>query len=86
MFLDAWISSKVKTDQEAARWISATKAVSWRIVGTIDTWIISFIITGQWELAFSIASVEVFSKVVLYYFHERLWEKIRVRTTKATQA
>lgn len=81
MFLDTWISSKIRSEQEAAHWISATKAVSWRIVGTIDTAIISFIITGKWELALSIASIEVFSKVVLYYFHERLWEKVRVKTS-----
>lgn len=86
MLLDTWISGKLKTDREAARWISATKAVSWRIVGTIDTWIISYLITGRWELAFSIASVEVFSKVILYYFHERVWEKVRVRTSKVNQA
>jgi len=79
MLFDALISERLKKEREAGRWISATKAVSWRIVGTIDTWIISYLITGRWELAFSIASIEVFSKVVLYYFHERLWEKVRVR-------
>lgn len=84
MFLDSWISGKLKSEQEAAHWISATKAVSWRVVGTIDTWIISFIITGKWELALSIASVEVFTKVVLYYFHERIWEKVRVATATKT--
>ncbi len=82
MLLDYWINLRTKHNSaEAARWISATKAVSWRIVGTIDTWIISYLITGKWELAFSIASVEVFSKVLLYYIHERAWEKVRVRVT-----
>lgn len=86
MFIDALFSTKLRKDRgEAAPWISATKAVSWRIVGTIDTWIISFIITGQWELAFSIASIEVFSKVILYYLHERIWEKVRVRTVEKSE-
>lgn len=85
MLLDHWINTRTKGNpNEAARWISATKAVSWRIVGTIDTWIISFLITGQWQLAFSIASVEVFSKVLLYYLHERAWEKVRVRVSQKT--
>jgi uncharacterized membrane protein len=85
MLLDHWINTRTKgSPNEAARWISATKAVSWRIVGTIDTWIISFLITGQWQLAFSIASVEVFSKVLLYYLHERAWEKVRVRVSQKT--
>lgn len=86
MFIDTLLPTKVKKDNgEAAPWISATKAVSWRIVGTIDTWIISYLVTGEWELAFSIASIEVFSKVVLYYFHERVWEKVRVRTSQKSE-
>lgn len=55
---------------------SALKAVSWRIVGTIDTMIISYFITGKVTLAISIGSVEVFTKTILYYFHERIWTHI----------
>jgi uncharacterized membrane protein len=55
---------------------SAIKAVSWRIVGTIDTMIISYFITGKVTVALSIGSVEVFTKMILYYFHERLWAHI----------
>jgi uncharacterized membrane protein len=55
---------------------SILKSVSWRIVGTLDTMIISFIITGRISVALSIGSVEVITKTVLYYFHERLWAHI----------
>lgn len=55
---------------------SAIKAITWRIVGTIDTMIISYIITGKITVALSIGSVEVFTKMILYYFHERLWSHI----------
>jgi uncharacterized membrane protein len=55
---------------------SFMKSVSWRIVGTIDTMIISYFITGRVTLAVSIGSVEVLTKTVLYYFHERLWAHI----------
>jgi uncharacterized membrane protein len=55
---------------------SALKAISWRIVGTIDTMIISYFITGEVSVALSIGSIEVFTKMVLYYFHERLWAHI----------
>jgi uncharacterized membrane protein len=55
---------------------SALKAVTWRIVGTIDTMIISYIITGKITVALSIGSIEVFTKMILYYFHERLWAHI----------
>jgi uncharacterized membrane protein len=55
---------------------SALKAITWRIVGTIDTMIISYLITGKITVALSIGSIEVFTKMVLYYFHERIWAHI----------
>ena len=55
---------------------SIVKSVSWRTIGTIDTIIISFIITGKPGLAFSIGGIEVFTKMALYYFHERTWNRI----------
>ncbi len=56
---------------------SIVKSISWRIVGTLDTIIISWIITGTLTLAFSIGFVELMSKMVLYFFHERIWNKIQ---------
>jgi uncharacterized membrane protein len=55
---------------------SVMKAISWRIVGTIDTMVISYIITGKLTMAISIGGVEVFTKVMLYYLHERVWAHI----------
>ena len=55
---------------------SIMKSVSWRIIGTIDTMIISYFITGRVTVAFSIGTVEVLTKTILYYFHERLWAHI----------
>ena len=51
------------------------KAISWRILGTIDTIVIAGVLTGNWKLGLSIGGVEVFTKMVLYYFHERVWYK-----------
>ncbi|HEY1718546.1 MAG TPA: DUF2061 domain-containing protein [Verrucomicrobiae bacterium] len=56
---------------------SLVKAVSWRLAGSIDTMIISFLITRQWKWAFTISGVELFTKVFLYYVHERIWHKIK---------
>jgi uncharacterized membrane protein len=62
---------------------SLMKSVSWRIVGTIDTMVISYFITGKITLALSIGSVEVLTKTILYYFHERIWAHIhRIRLIK----
>ena len=52
---------------------SFMKAVSWRTVGTIDTFLISFFVTGKVSLAGSIAAVEVVTKIMIYYLHERVW-------------
>jgi uncharacterized membrane protein len=52
---------------------SFIKAVSWRTVGTIDTFIISYFVTGKVSLAGSIASIEVLTKILIYYLHERVW-------------
>jgi uncharacterized membrane protein len=55
---------------------SFAKAVSWRTVGTIDTFIISFFVTGRISLAGTIAAVEVVTKILIYYLHERVWAAI----------
>ena len=64
---------------------SLLKSISWRITGTIDTFIISYIITGKLTLAFSISGVEVFTKITLYYFHERIWNKINIGREELTE-
>lgn len=56
---------------------SLLKAVSWRLTGSIDTFIVSFLITGELTVASGIAGIEVFTKIVLFWFHERVWNKIR---------
>lgn len=56
---------------------SIAKAVSWRITGTIDTFIISWLITGELLLASGIAVTEVVTKVVLYWAHERVWNRVK---------
>jgi len=55
---------------------SIVKAISWRATGTVDTIVISFLITGQAKWAISIGFVELFTKVFLYYVHERIWNKL----------
>jgi len=49
------------------------KTVSWRVIGTLDTIILSGIITGSWETGLVIGGVEVFTKMFLYFLHERAW-------------
>ena len=56
---------------------SILKALSWRVVGTLDTLVVSYVLTGELAVATSIASVDFLTKLILYFFHERIWNKIK---------
>tara|TARA_B100001123_G_scaffold382938_1_gene454476 strand:+ start:805 stop:1083 length:279 start_codon:yes stop_codon:yes gene_type:complete len=66
---------------------SLIKSITWRIIASLDTFIIAWFITGKLSWAGSIASLEILTKTFLYYFHERgwnyiLWGKYRNGTKK----
>ena len=62
---------------EESRWRSLAKGISWRIVGTIDTIVIAAIITRNLKISITIGTIEVFTKVILYAIHERVWLRIK---------
>ena len=62
---------------------SIVKTISWRVLGTIDTIVISYLITGSLAMAASIGSIEVVTKMILYYFHERAWNKLKFGRSEA---
>lgn len=69
--------TKYDSDKKSERPIrSVAKAISWRVIGTLDTLLISYILTGKVVLAASIASIDFVTKMFLYFFHERFWNKI----------
>ena len=53
---------------------SVLKGITWRILGTIDTMVISWFMTGSIKIAAAIGGTEVITKIVLYYIHERAWQ------------
>ncbi len=55
---------------------SLLKGISWRVVGTLDTIFIAWMITGKPLNALTIGGFEVFTKVALFYLHERVWGKL----------
>ena len=75
MYVDKFLPSNSKISDSRSR--SLVKSISWRILGTLDTIIISWILTGTLSVALSIGSIEVFSKFILYYGHERIWTNIK---------
>jgi len=55
---------------------SFVKAVSWRVLGSIDTFLLSWLFTSSLKAAGAIATTEVLTKMVLYYLHERAWSSV----------
>ena len=51
------------------------KTISWRILGTLDTFILSWVLTGSVKIGAAIGGAEVLTKTILYFIHERAWYK-----------
>ena len=64
---------------------SVVKTISWRTVGTLDTIIVSYFVTGNLVMAASIGSIEVITKMILYYFHERVCNRLKFGTVKQVE-
>ena len=73
-----WNKSNIgRNDKKATRLRSFIKAITWRVTASLDTFFISYIITGRFDWATSIAFFEIITKAILYYLHERGWNKIK---------
>ena len=73
-----WFKVKlgVKKNGDDSKRRHLAKTISWRVVGTIDTMLLAWVITGNPVTGFKIGIAEVITKMVLYYLHERTWYKI----------
>lgn len=74
MYFNAMINM---TNMSEIRLRSLIKAATWRIAATVTTVLIAYIFTGSWPISLGIGFAEVLSKIAIYYFHERLWNKIK---------
>ena len=82
MIIDSFLNVQNRTDvqknnshEKIKR--SLAKTISWRVVGTLDTVVISWALTGTLTLALSIGAIELVSKMILYFFHERAWNRVK---------
>ncbi|MEX1193400.1 MAG: DUF2061 domain-containing protein [Brumimicrobium sp.] len=72
----AWYNLKIfKKGSSKARHL--IKTFTWRFIGTVDTIILSWFISGSAEIGMSIGGLELVTKMALYYLHERTWYKIK---------
>ena len=63
-----------KRNESYAR--TTTKTATWRVLASLDTMVLAWFFTGNIATAISIGGMEVFTKLILYFFHERIWEKL----------
>jgi len=56
---------------------SLIKSISWRVICIVVSIVTSFFLTGKWDIAVAIGTVYNFITMVLYYFHERSWNKVK---------
>jgi len=52
------------------------KTITWRVVGTLDTMLLGWLVTGELKYGLAIGGLELITKMVLYFFHERVWYKL----------
>ena len=65
---------------------SLAKTISWRVIATLTTTTIVWLVTGRLTLAVAVGGIEAASKMVLYYWHERWWDRIRAGRKTAKPA
>jgi uncharacterized membrane protein len=61
------------------------KTITWRIIGTIDTVVIGWVVSGDPLIGLTIGSFEIITKMILYFIHERVWYKINFGTKRVTK-
>ena len=74
--VDAKLPEHIEGTGHAGKKRSLVKTLTWRTVATTDTIIIARFITGSWTIGLGIATIEVFTKMALYYLHERGWSSL----------
>ena len=61
---------------------SVLKAASWRVLATLTTIVIAYIVTGKIDDALKIGGIEIIAKIAIYYFHERVWAQVPLGTVR----
>ncbi|WP_106354235.1 DUF2061 domain-containing protein [Yoonia maritima] len=73
----AWGMSVEDGKYKESGWRSTAKTATWRIIASLDTTLLAWFFTGNLGTAVSIGSLEIITKLILYFFHERAWSRIQ---------
>ena len=72
-----WGVSSEKGKRKESGWRSTSKTATWRIIALLDTTLLAWFFTGNLATAISIGGLEVITKLILYFFHERAWSRVQ---------
>jgi uncharacterized membrane protein len=72
-----WGMSVEDSKHKESGWRSTGKTATWRIIASLDTTLLAWFFTGNIATAVSIGSLEIVTKLILYFFHERAWSRIQ---------
>lgn len=81
-----WGVSSENSKRKQSGWRSTCKTATWRIIASLDTTFLAWFCTGNLAIAVSIGGLEVISKLILYFFHERVWSRIQYGIVKESEA
>ncbi|MDF1673855.1 MAG: DUF2061 domain-containing protein [Vicingaceae bacterium] len=74
-----WFKYGYKKDEKGKNIMSIkrhlSKTVTWRVIGTIDTMLLAWLISGDPMTGLKVGGIEILTKMILYYLHERAWYK-----------
>ncbi|MDI1253197.1 DUF2061 domain-containing protein [Thermomonas sp.] len=72
----SWGTSVVNGVRKETYALSTTKTATWRTLASLDTMMLAWLFTGNISISLSIGGLEVITKLILYFFHERAWSNI----------
>ena len=67
------VASKIMSKVAINKRRHIAKTITWRVIGTLDTMLLGWLISGDPLIGIQIGGLELFTKMILYYFHERAW-------------
>ena len=81
-----WGVSSESGNRKESGWRSTSKTATWRIIASLDTTLLAWFFTGNLATAISIGGLEVITKLILYFGHERVWSRIQYGIAKKPDA
>ena len=60
---------------------SIAKSIMWRFICIVVSIVVSFLLTGKWDVAVAIGGIYNVITTILYYFHERIWNIVKWGTS-----